>query len=1309
MEPNKLSLGLLVLLLLGSISFATVYSWGSSNCSVATNGANTTVYINGSVAGSCWFYTTNSLSFEDNVIGGGGSGGYGYSGISEGGAGGAGGFIYNSSVASASACNWTLAQGAGGVAVTSATTNNGTASNLTALCAGTTSAAGGGFGGTGTGGTPGGGNGGSGGGAAGESSTYGAGNFPSTSPSQGNNGGTAYVSSNTNAGAGGGATTAAIGGGVSTVGGSGGNGANSSINGSLVCYAGGGAACGSATNGQATCGGGNPPSGSWGSCTAQYSGIAGTGGGGASGIFSVTTGGNGGSGAIFISFTAPGNTTLANYSGPAPTSATYFANGSTYNFSGSCNTSSGNITAIGLRIAYNGTVMGSLTANYTCGALGTGVGCGNNTNYSIENLTSIDNMTRATNITPMLTCFSSQAFANSAETNGTNITINDSQPYPDVGPLFQEITPFTTNVICSVIDADTGADIGGYNLSTAFGTATQIANSTSGLRANATFAVTGLLPGETETVACGFTDKGALYAQSGAGTETVDGNLTTCSNITTANYAYNVQNNITYSGGTCFNVTAANVTLLGNAFALTGNNATGSVGVNVSAFNASIQNINISQFRADVLFNNSQQSILNNDTLNVSYNSGYGIYLQNANLTVINASTINVTVTSTSYGIYGNSANNITIANGSLVTSAATLYGIYLNSNSDNWSVYNNVFNASGMNGAQMFYVGAPSDRFENVSANVFNLSSTGSSSGTVLTDDGANDTYSGNNLSSGVPNTYMVIFSNSANTTFTNNTVNGSGSGASMLSFQNHAELDAIINNQLNTSGGANGMIDSTSSNNETFANNTVFSATSEPLLELATTTQNWSVSNNTFHATAASSIGIYMAASTVGYNTVSFNVVNATQNAVNLTGSNNNTFFNNTFWASGIDVDLDAAAHNNSFYYNNFSGGSLLFRSKEGGANDNALNTTVSGIPYGNYWADIGILAINSNGTLVAPIVGLLGAQYPYNSTHTMNLSGNITDWGPLIPFVNPYPPSYGPEVQLQPGEYNASTNWSMTTTISNTATAQTCSYAIMAQQVKTTAIYDKNSNLVPNTGSTPVPAWTCTGVSAPYTVDFTTEELLTASASSTSATLGTIASRDNMTINGSTTISMNAVHLFSDPHGIQNPMVWICYANTSANSACSDTTIGNWSGESVSLSAAGVATVSFTTYGNTSFEWTYSNPVAPASGSAGGVAPTLTPPTPSTPTTPATPAANELPGNDAITAAYASLDSFMKGDTLGFSNAGIILALLALAIYLETRKKQGRSDLVFVVSLLLAVYIVYAYGTYILPGGFALPAGW
>jgi hypothetical protein len=236
------------------------------------------------------------------VAGGGGATTYGGAG--------AGGFRTGTNFVVDPGTTYTITVGAGGVGTSSTFGNYGSDSVFSTI--------------TSTGGARGvatgdGSNGGSGGGGGYDALTPGRagglGNTPSTSPSQGNNGGRGLTDNVTYSAGGGGGGAGAVGGNAATQqGGNGGNGAASSITGSSVTYAGGGGGYNNTDINQGTGGtGGGGPAASG----ALSRGTVNTGGGGGAGAGG--TNGTGGSGVVILRFLS--TTTVAGTTG-SPTITT---------------------------------------------------------------------------------------------------------------------------------------------------------------------------------------------------------------------------------------------------------------------------------------------------------------------------------------------------------------------------------------------------------------------------------------------------------------------------------------------------------------------------------------------------------------------------------------------------------------------------------------------------------------------------------------------------------------------------------------------------------------------------------------------------------------------------------------------------------------------------------------------------------------------------------------------------------------------------------------------------------------------------
>jgi hypothetical protein len=255
--------------------------------------------------GTYWIHTFTSsgtftplsnLTCDYLVVAGGGGGG-----VNSAGGGGAGGFrtSIGGSPLSALAQSYTITVGAGGAgsSTNSGYGNSGTNSTFSTI----TSAGGGGGSGYGIGTAGGSG----GGGGGGPTFAGGAGNTPSVSPSQGNNGGSC-IAGGSGGGGGGGAGAVGQDGSLSPIsqkGGNGGNGSANTITGSSVTYAGGGGGAGGVNGGTDTAGAG----GTGGGGTGKTAGIPATngttnlGGGGGGGWYNETAG-SGGSGVVIIRY-----------------------------------------------------------------------------------------------------------------------------------------------------------------------------------------------------------------------------------------------------------------------------------------------------------------------------------------------------------------------------------------------------------------------------------------------------------------------------------------------------------------------------------------------------------------------------------------------------------------------------------------------------------------------------------------------------------------------------------------------------------------------------------------------------------------------------------------------------------------------------------------------------------------------------------------------------------------------------------------------------------------------------------------------
>ena len=304
-----------------------------------TNGESVNIVYSGSTKG--WIPNTDgavaletpqTYSLEMLVIAGGGGGGGHYYG----GGGGAGGYRTSTQTISPGVALTVTVGDGGAIGTPSAKGSNGGNTSISGSGLTTITSAGGGGGGSDGGGQKEGANGGSGGGGSGYttvSGDRGIGDTPSTSPSQGFDGG--YNTQGTDYGGGGGGGAGAVGGISSNDnGGAGGAGTASSITGSSVTRAGGGGGAGGENSGTAGAGGagGGGLGGRQSPATAGAAGTVNTGGGGGASADPSALGGAGGKGVLILSMPD------ASYSGTttgSPTVATGVSGKTVLTFTGS--------------------------------------------------------------------------------------------------------------------------------------------------------------------------------------------------------------------------------------------------------------------------------------------------------------------------------------------------------------------------------------------------------------------------------------------------------------------------------------------------------------------------------------------------------------------------------------------------------------------------------------------------------------------------------------------------------------------------------------------------------------------------------------------------------------------------------------------------------------------------------------------------------------------------------------------------------------------------------------------------------------
>ncbi|MDP3027172.1 MAG: LamG-like jellyroll fold domain-containing protein, partial [Nanoarchaeota archaeon] len=204
-----------------------------------------------------------------------------------------------------------------------------------------------------------------------------------------------------------------------------------------------------------------------------------------------------------------------------------------------------------------------------------------------------------------------------------------------------------------------------------------------------------------------------------------------CGNLNIPNTIYNLTQNVS-STGTCFNVTANNVTLNCNGYEINYSSDGGNYeyGIYSNQNFTTIKNCRIKEgltggdYDYAIYFNGTKNGTINNNTITTSGSRGYGILLYSSsnsntlssnNITTSGSSgfgirldsssnfnTLSNNIITTSYtngwGIYLSSSSANTLSNNTITTSGITGYGIYLSSSSAN-TLSNNTITTSGSNG----------------------------------------------------------------------------------------------------------------------------------------------------------------------------------------------------------------------------------------------------------------------------------------------------------------------------------------------------------------------------------------------------------------------------------------------------------------------------------------------------------------------------------------------------------------------------------------------------------------------------------
>ncbi|MEM2137949.1 MAG: right-handed parallel beta-helix repeat-containing protein [Candidatus Anstonellaceae archaeon] len=468
--------------------------------------------------------------------------------------------------------------------------------------------------------------------------------------------------------------------------------------------------------------------------------------------------------------------------------------------------------------------------------------------------------------------------------------------------------------------------------------------------------------------------------------------VTMCRNLATAGQTYTLQNSVSISGATCFNVTAANVTLNCNGYSITGSNTTSTYGIYSNQFNTTVTGCTISNFSNAILFSGSNNGSIINTI---------------ANTTKASSSAINLTSSS------NNTIRNVTAY--SLSDSAISL---------ESSSNKNNITNTSATGSSGI-----------DISSSNNSFISGSSVAGISLTSSGYSDIRHTSSTKG------ITLSSSSSYNNLTNVTV--SSGSAVALTLQSSSTENRFYNSSF-TSTGANAITIS-SANSNYFTNATATTTASSGDAVSISTSAYISFSGSTLTATPgldAQKSGLFLFNSNssnftgntirnnggldpdyygIGYGAYvqrgsghifannTFETYSSTNAALAVAGSSSNQFINNTLQAANgatlaILSDYLGSSTNNTFYWNNFTDASVYLNDTSSGTN--YLNTTNGTQAKGNRWYNVVTGSVIVSGTvpvewLPGYYYGSSGAGYPYNSsTSGGKIIGSGADYAPMTP---------------------------------------------------------------------------------------------------------------------------------------------------------------------------------------------------------------------------------------------------------------------------------------------------------------------
>jgi len=426
-------------------------------------------------------------------------------------------------------------------------------------------------------------------------------------------------------------------------------------------------------------------------------------------------------------------------------------------------------------------------------------------------------------------------------------------------------------------------------------------------------------------------------------------NVSICQTFSVAGENYTLNQSVSKNGGSCFIVSAANVTIDCGGKSITGNNAGSDyAGIYSNQLKTTVKNCNISGFTYNIYFDSGANNGTIKDTNITALTGEMGIYMDTTSYSELS----NLIVTSVDFeAVYLYRANRYAVMNNVAATSTGGTPGVTTTNQGIRLDLGSNFTTIANSTGTSIHNVGIYSK------ANCYNttiINSTGSSN-----------------------SSYGMQILNSPNTLIINSTASSNTGGAILIFTSSHNS--SFINSTAR--GGAMGFY-IYEANDTRVVGSTMFANTLYAAVLLRDAHRSI-FANNTMNGSGVEALEIFYPAS-----------------------SKNNLFINNTFISNITLVFINnSASGNNTFYWNNFTDTSGLYVNDINGSN--RYNTTVNGKAEGNIWHNVQNGSVNVAGAFLSGYgqglyLGSSGTGYPYNNTSSAgkfacNFAGCL-DYAPL-----------------------------------------------------------------------------------------------------------------------------------------------------------------------------------------------------------------------------------------------------------------------------------------------------------------------